>query len=251
MNNPSPAALVHKMAAGVYAGLFRQVSGTDIFEHPNNALNVAAQALQAFEQTSPFHSFSSRYDDYIKGQGTLTAQEKRGMAVFKDPKKGNCSACHVMNDKSARGEDSLFTDYTYDNIGLPRNERISDNQDSGFFDLGLCGPEPERTKPPHGDQRLCGSFKVPTLRNVAKRKFLFHNGSFTNLRDAVEFYATRDTDPSRWYPHGRKFNDLPPQYRKNVNIDEVPYNRKAGQQPALTENEIDDLVAFLSTLSDR
>ena len=78
-----------------------------------------------------------------------------------------------------------------------------------------------------------------------------HNGFFKNLRDVVAFYVTRDTDPGRWYTTGVKFDDLPPQYRGNVNTTEVPYNRQPGDAPALNDAEIDDVVAFLFTLTDQ
>lgn len=174
-----------------------------------------------------------------------------------------------MNEKSPDGRDSLFTDYTYDNLGLPRNKSIIDNHNPAFFDLGLCGPERSAPIIPSNvtsssssssssasvsdildNKKLCGAFKVPSLRNVAERKFYFHNGYFNNLHDAVAFYATRDTNPDLWYPKGDKFNDLPMEYRANVNIDEVPYDRKKVETPALNEQEINDIVAFLKTLSD-
>ncbi len=99
---------------------------------------------------------------------------------------------------------------------------------------------------------LCGAFKVPTLRNVAVTGPYLHNGVFTKLRDVVAFYATRDTNPARWYPKAKqKFNDLPSKYRDNVNIEEVPYDRKIGEKPRLNEAEIDAIVAFLETLTDR
>ena len=84
---------------------------------------------------------------------------------------------------------------------------------------------------------LCGAFKVPTLRNVAVRAPYFHNGAIATLRDAVAFYATRDTDPKRWYPtlktgEADKFNDLPSAYKANVNVEEVPFDRKAGAEAA-------------------
>ena len=76
------------------------------------------------------------------------------------------------------------------------------------------------------------------------------------LRDVVAFYATRDTDPARWYPRTRKgkpekFDDLPADYHGNVNTEEVPYDRKPGQKPRLSEKDIDAIVAFLETLTDR
>jgi cytochrome c peroxidase len=102
---------------------------------------------------------------------------------------------------------------------------------------------------------LCGAFKVPSLRNVALRQALFHNGRFKTLKDALTFYVQRDTNPEKWYPLAgdgsvQKFDDLPPELRGNVNTSEAPYNRGPGEQPALSGAEIDDVIAFLRTLSD-
>jgi cytochrome c peroxidase len=82
-----------------------------------------------------------------------------------------------------------------------------------------------------------------------------HNGYFDQLRDVVDFYVTRETEPERWYPTAadgtvQKYDDLPEPYRVNVNTTEVPYDRKRGEQPRLSADEIDAVVAFLSTLSD-
>ena len=101
---------------------------------------------------------------------------------------------------------------------------------------------------------LCGAFKVPSLRNVAKRKRFFHNGKFTTLEQVVNFYITRDTAPAAWYPadplNVLVYNDLPALERGNVNVTEGPYNR-TGLTPALDSQEITDLIAFLQTLNDR
>jgi cytochrome c peroxidase len=96
---------------------------------------------------------------------------------------------------------------------------------------------------------------VPTLRNVALRQALFHNGYFKTLKDAVTFYVQRDTNPEKWYPVNadgsvRKFDDLPARYQANVNVTEVPYDRQPGDAPALSDEEVDDVVAFLKTLTD-
>lgn len=248
MNNTDTLSLTQKLSVSEYAGLFRQIAGQNIFDDPDKTVDIAVAALESYESTPIFHPFSSKYDAYIQGKGKLTAQEKRGLELFKNPQKGNCVSCHMMNDKSSRGEDNLFTDFTYDGLGLPRNMNITDNKDPNFFDLGLCGPE--RTAP-HKDERLCGQFRVPSLRNVATREFYFHNGYFKNLRDAVAFYATRDTNPNRWFTKKQKFNDTPLKYQSNINTDEVPYNRKKGEKPALNEREIDDITAFLKTLTDK
>ena len=93
------------------------------------------------------------------------------------------------------------------------------------------------------------------MRNVAVTAPYTHNGYFKRLRDLVKFYVTRDTNPELWYPVGAdgrvaKFNDLPVQYQGNVNTEEVPYDRSPGEPPRLDDSEIDDLVAFLHTLTD-
>ena len=95
---------------------------------------------------------------------------------------------------------------------------------------------------------------TPTLRNVATRKVFFHNGVFHSLREVLDFYAERDTAPEKFYPHNadgglRKYDDLPTAYAGNVNTD-PPFDRHPGQPPALTAAEIDDIIAFLNTLTD-
>lgn len=216
------------------------------------AFERIAQALARYQKEDPaFQPFSSKYDAVLRRQASLTPQEERGLALFKDEKKGNCAACHPA-DKAADGSHPLFTDFTYDNLGVPRNPELGHNAHPAFFDLGLCarqgGDLAARTE-------LCGAFKVPSLRNVALRQALFHNGHFKNLTDALRFYVQRDTHPEKWYPRRADgsiavFNDLPPALHGNVNTAEVPYDRKPGDEPALTEAEIQDVIAFLKTLTD-
>lgn len=250
MANDSVEDVVAKVAKASYAAEFRQVFGQDIFSRPQDAYDRLKLALQAFEQEDPaFAPFSSKYDEVLRGKATLTAQEQRGLVLFNSPAKGNCAACHP-SAKGADGSHPLFTDFSYDALGVPRNPKLKTVQDdAGFFDLGLCAL-------PGFESRadLCGAFKVPTLRNVALRGSFFHNGRFTDLKEVLSFYVTRDTDPARWYTQADgsvvKFDDLPEKYRRNVNRTEAPYNRQAGAAPALTEAEIDDLIAFLKTLND-
>ena len=128
---------------------------------------------------------------------------------------------------------------------------IPANADPAFYDLGLCGPL--RTDLQERPE-YCGMFKTPTLRNVASRQSFFHNGVFHTLKEMLSFYAERDTNPQRWYRRNtdsavRKFDDLPAQYHANVNI-EPPFDRHAGGEPVLSEQEIDDIIAFLQTLDD-
>jgi cytochrome c peroxidase len=250
MNNPSAAAVVAKVALAPYAADFQAEFGADIFARPDDAFNAIGKALQDYEHTADFHPFSSRYDDYLRGHDTFTAAERRGMALFFNPQKGNCVGCHAADPGNADPSASLFTDFTYDNLGVPRNAAIPANADPSFYDLGLGGPK--RALPADDpDPGFNGAFKVPTLRNSAVKQALFHNGRFNNLQDLVAFYVTRDTDPARWYPSGTTFDDLPPQYRGNVNTVEVPYDRHPGEPPHLDAQEQSDLVAFLRTLTDR
>lgn len=252
MANPSIAAVIAKLQQASYVGEFMQVFGSDIFDQGEQAFERALFAIQQYEKEDvEFRPFDSKFDYFLAGKVTLSEQELRGYALFNNPQKGNCAGCHpsaVMAD----GTPPLFTDFTYDNLGVPRNSAIPATADPAYFDLGLCGPD--RTDLAARTD-LCGAFKVPTLRNVATTAPYFHNGQFTTLREVVEFYVTRDTNPERWYPLNddgsvNKFNDLPPAYRRNVNTSEAPYNRGLGEQPALNADEIDDVVAFLNTLTD-
>jgi cytochrome c peroxidase len=258
MNMESAAAVVAKVKAARYASLFRLVYGDDALDDATSAYDRVAEAIAAYEGTSTFHPFSSRFDDFLRGEGALEDDEMRGLDLFSDPEKGNCISCHAGTVGSRNPEDWLFTDFTYDALGLPRNRALPDNTDPKHFDLGLCEQDGLDAHLPAGmdKARLCGAFKVPTLRNVELTAPYGHNGVFTELRDVVRFYALRDTNPELFYPPGpdgapAKFDDLPAAYRGNVNTREVPYDRKPGDAPRLSDDEIDAIVAFLRTLTDR
>jgi cytochrome c peroxidase len=251
MANAAPADVIARLRQSPNAAGFRAVYGAQALDDTAAAFDGLAAAIAQYEVENPdFHRFDSKYDAWLAGKAGLAPAERRGLELFEDPDKGNCVACHP----SRRGKDGsppLFTDYTYDNVGVPRNAGIAANADPAFFDLGLCGPE-RRDLSARRD--LCGAFKVPTLRNVARTAPYFHNGAIESLREVVAFYARRDTDPGEWYPKGAagiaRFDDLPPALAGTVNTGEVPYDRKPGEQPALTPAEIDDIVAFLKTLDD-
>ncbi len=258
MNNPSIEAVVAKVKSGPNADLVKKVYGPDIFDDPKAAMAKLAEALAAFETSPRFAPFSSKFDDFLRGKAELTPEEMAGFKLFINKKKGNCISCHDGKPDSRDPTDWIFTDFTYDAVGPPRNAAIPANADASVYDLGLCKQPGLASKLPKtiALDSLCGAFKVPTLRNVAITGPYFHNGVFTSLRDAVAFYATRDTDPKRWYPvaaNGKiqKYNDLAAAYVKNINTDEVPYDRKPGEKPRLNDQEIDALVAFLKTLTDK
>ena len=253
MANVSAADVADKLSRADYAAGFRAQFGERIFDDPAAAFERALLAIQKYEQedVAAFAPFSSKYDAFQDGRAELTDAELRGLALFNNPLKGNCAACHPSS-RGPNGERPLFTDFTYDNIGVPRNPAIAANADPTHVDLGLCGPE--RTD--LADRLdLCGAFKVPTLRNVTSTAPYFHNGKFATLREALGFYVRRDTHPQEWYPTDsagvvHAFDDLPGAYLANVNHTEVPYNRVLGDVPALDENEITDVISFLQTLND-
>jgi cytochrome c peroxidase len=251
MANTDAAAVIENVRGGARAAALRKIAGPKIFDDPEKAFAIVAEALEVYQENfREFYPYTSKYDAYLSGGATLTGQEMRGLSLFNDPAKGNCGNCH----RSARGRDGTppqFTDYGLIALGVPRNPAISANADPNFFDLGACGPL--RTDlAQHND--YCGRFLTPTLRNVALRQTFFHNGKVHSLREAIAFYVERDTDPAKWYPrdaagHVQKFDDLPQAYRDNVNM-EPPFGGKPGDPPALTPSEIDDVIAFLNTLTD-
>ncbi|HET7526021.1 MAG TPA: cytochrome c peroxidase [Burkholderiaceae bacterium] len=252
MANGDAADVVAKLARTPYAEEFKRVYGADILMRAADAFDRMALALQRYQlEDVEFRRFTSKFDEFLRGKVQLTAQEQRGLALFNAPAKGNCAACHP-SAKAADGSHPLFTDFTYDNLGVPRNVELAQNADPAYFDLGLCA-RAGGDLAARGD--LCGAFKVPSLRNVALRQAYFHNGYFKTLKSALTFYVQRDTHPEKWYPLKSdgsvdKFDDLPDAYKANVNTTEAPYNRQLGDVPALSDAEIDDVIAFLRTLSD-
>ncbi len=253
MNLSDEADLAGRLRTAPYAESLREAFGLPD-DSPDARWNAAAlAALAAFQRSPEVAPFSSKYDAVRRGQARFTRAEARGLRLFSDPAKGNCIACHVFRPGSKNPADHLFTDFTYDNLGLPRNPAIVANAEPAYFDLGLCGPLRER---PRGlSDAVCGMFRVPTLRNVARRPFYFHNGSFSDLTEVMRFYVRRDTEPARWYPLDAKgraqtYNDLPPRFARQVSRDEAPYDRRGRQKPRLNEAEIGDVVAFLRTLDD-
>jgi len=253
MANRRPADVVARLRKAAYADAFRAVFGEHAFDD-KAAFDNATRALQAFQLEDPsFHPYSSRYDLYAgnKVGGAMSPAEARGFAVYNDPDKGNCFACHY-NGAGLNGSVALFTDFTYAAIGVPRNTEIPANRDPAYADLGLCA------RPDHAgkaNERYCGEFKTPTLRNVATRGVFFHNGRMKSLAEVIRFYNTRDTEPERWYPTVRgvvlKYDDLPRRLHGNIDTQKPLDGRARGSRPPMTEQEMADLEAFLEMLTDK
>ncbi len=231
MANPDTAAIAETLRTLDYSELFTEVYGPDAFSDPDQAYSNMADAIEAYEKTSEVSPFNSKYDFWLRGEAKLSEQELRGLALFQAEDKGNCAACHP-NQPAEDGSPPLFTDFTYDNLGVPRNpenpfyslppELNPDGHQ--FVDLGLGVTV--------NDSDENGKFRVPTLRNVALTGPYMHNGVFKTLFQVAAFYNTRDLGG---WPD--------PEVEENVNKEEVG-------DLGLSNEELEDLVAFLETLSD-
>jgi cytochrome c peroxidase len=250
MANEDTGALTARIRSLGYADRLERALGTA--NASPRLLDEALFAVARFEfEDASFHPYSSRYDRWLEGKDTLTPAELRGLRVFEDPAKGNCAACHVDRP----GPDGLppaFTDWEYEALGVPRNGALAVNADPDYFDLGLCGPV--RTDLARQSQ-WCGMFRTPSLRNVATRRAFFHNGVYHTLADVLRFYDFRDTRPDLVYPRGpdgrvRKFDDLPLSLAANVDLIDGPFDRHAGDTPPMSGEDMQDVIAFLGTLTD-
>lgn len=178
----------------------------------------------------------------------MSAKQWRGFALFRG--KAKCDKCHVSN-----GRLPLFTDFTYDNLGVPKNpENPVYSVNPGFVDTGLGGFLKSAGYPEDVYIAEWGKVKVPTLRNVDKRpapgfvKAFGHNGYFKSLKGIVHFYNTRDVKPA-----------CPGPYTESEALaagcwpaPEVPMNVNKAElgDLGLTEAEEDAIVEFLKTLTD-
>jgi cytochrome c peroxidase len=249
MNNQNALEVVEKVRSASYANLFRRVYGNAALDNPAKAYNRIAEAIAAFERTPVFTPMTSKYDYYLQGKANFTAQERRGRLVFEAEDKGNCAACHPSRPDNNGAQRPLFTDFTYDNLGVPKNPANPFYQQAvefnplgyGYVDRGLG----DHVQLPSEN----GKFKVPTLRNIAKTAPYMHNGYFKTLRGVVDFYNTRDVKPrckSEWTTEQEALRQgcwPAAEVASNVNHDELG---KLG----LSEQDVIDLLAFLETLTD-
>jgi cytochrome c peroxidase len=252
MANPSLAAVAKKLQTPAYRQTFMQLFGPDVFNNPQLAVSEAMFAIARYEYEDPsFHPYDSKYDYWLEGRARLTHAELRGLRLFNDPNKANCAGCH-LSQPGRDGLPPLFTDTQYEALGVPRNPALAQNRDPHFYDMGICGPFRSDLKT---QTQYCGMFLTPTLRNVATRHVFFHNGVYHTLAQVLTFYNARDTDPAKVYPRGadgriRKYDDLPQQYWKNIDVADAPFDRKFGDPPAMTDADMRDIIAFLQTLND-
>jgi cytochrome c peroxidase len=218
----SPEELCSKVKAGSYTALFDQVWGAGALDcsQADTVYDQIGISVAAYERSWEVNSYSSKFDlfwdkakakrldvtqislsNYTRYRNLgLTGMELYGLAMFNDPMSANCAACHSLQP-GTKGY-PLFTDCSYDNLGLPRNPEnpfyanlAYNPEGTGWVDTGLGGFLESIGDP--GASREMGKMKVPTLRNVDKRpstgfvKAYGHNGSLKSLEEVVRFYASR------------------------------------------------------------
>lgn len=164
MNLPHDLCTDRLTADSSYREQFSKVFGPGPITMPRVVRAIAAYERTLLSGNSPF----DRYN-YGGEKGALSDAAIRGLAVFRDPVRGNCAACHTIGEKSA-----LFTDGLFHNLGtgLDANGEL--------VDLGRY----EQT-------RLVadrGAFRTPGLRHVAMTAPYMHNGRLKNLREVIDFY---------------------------------------------------------------
>lgn len=252
---PNAGEVVSRVCGASYGADFRAVWGESICDPANvaAAYDAIGYSVSAFEGSSESNAFTSKYDAFRAGQARLTAEELLGLALFKG--KAKCAGCHVLDGQA------LFTDYSFDNIGLPKNPENPFYDNTAFnplgaawVDLGLGEFLATRSDfEARADENL-GKQKVPTLRNVDLRpsssfvKAFGHNGYFKSLYGIVHFYNTRDVKdqcPAGHTEAQALADDCwpAPEVAANLNTTELGNLH-------LTVKQERAIVTFLKTLSD-
>jgi cytochrome c peroxidase len=270
-NNDSPQVVCDKVSISnfaleltgySYGSLFDLAFGAgslDCLSDTYGTYDRIALAIAAYEDSTEVNRFTSKYDRYLAGTEQLTSQEQHGLRLFNG--KAKCARCHTSRPGS-KGEPPLFTDFTYDNLGVPRNPENPFYTQTAFnplgihwIDLGLGDFLASRIDYERHAPANYGKQKVPTLRNVDKRpypgfvKAFAHNGYFKSLKGIVHFYNTRDVKPRCPDAFTTEAMALAqgcwpePEVAANVNTTELGNLR-------LTDAEEDALVAFMRALSD-
>ncbi|MCR8722984.1 c-type cytochrome [Frigidibacter sp. SLM-1] len=211
----------------------------DKADDPKAAYAEITAAIAAFERTEQFQPFDSKYDRYLRGEVKLTDEEELGRLLFFSKQFTNCNICHQVGTSQV-AENETFSNYRYFNIGVPENTALREaNGQAGVVDHGLL------QNPAVDDPEADGRFKVPTLRNVAVTGPYMHNGVFADLETVVRFYNHYNSrrpeaqiNPETGLPWG------PPEVPGTVAMTELETG------PALDDQRIAAIVAFLKTLTD-
>ena len=220
-----------------YGELMKYLYGDDVFDSVTTAFDAVADAIAEFEKSDQLATFDSKFDKALAGDVSLSDTEQQGLALFMDEEKGNCAACHPVPTADSLDVDSLFTDFGYTNLGVPKNSLVRSLNDKGlrFVDEGLFD-NAEVT-----DVDLKGAFRVVSLRNVAVTPPYMHNGVFGDLETVVHFINSRDVPGA-----------LNPETGSPWQAAEVDATKNTDQigDLGLEAEEVSAIVAFLKTLTD-
>jgi cytochrome c peroxidase len=249
-NPNNPSALTALVRQAPYFPDLQALYRPDQIDTDLKLFDKITELLAIYQrEDTDYNRFDSKFDLSLRGEATLSVEERRGLAIMSDPKRGNCLSCHT-----AVGPKPLFTNFAFAALGVPRNHKGPKNANPEFYDLGLCVRERESRElsitDKKNDGKYCGQFKTPTLRNVERTAPYFHNASVTSLEEAVRFHFERDRMPTKWYRTREggpdvKYNDLPNQYTGNI-VRGRPFT--GDYMPS--NGDIADILAFLKTLND-
>lgn len=245
--------LCSKVKHAKYAKLFKQVWQHDEMDclHDTDLIyEQIGRSIAAYERSEEVSPYSSKYDAYLQGKTALSPQEMQGLRLFEG--EGKCALCH-SSSLGPEGTIPLFTDFSYDNLGVPKNEENPfytmppkwNPDGTDWVDEGLGGFLKSAGFDPEIYETEIGKQRVPTLRNVDRRptegfvKAYGHNGYFKSLEEIVHFYNTRDVAGAGW--EGEPWPS--PEVAANINTTELG-------NLGLTEEEEAAIIAFLKTLSD-
>ena len=225
-----------------YVAAFKALYEENILEDIDASYEAMGESIAKFEKTEAFAPFDSKYDRYLKGEYTFTPEEEGGYVLFFSNANTNCATCHSLNSRAEASQNELFTNFEYENIGVPRNIAAMDARaalglqasDATFKGLGATVNDPAHY----------GKTKVPTLRNVAVTGPYMNNGVFQKLRTVIEFYdhmagLGHHTNPETNAPWGD--ND----HNATINRSVLTSTK------ALSDTKIRNLEAFLRTLTDK
>ncbi|MEP2715413.1 cytochrome c peroxidase [Pseudophaeobacter sp.] len=242
MGLPNKAMLVQRLQEDPsYVQRFDALFAAGVLEEAEHGFTAMTQAIAAFERSAVFAPFDSKYDRYLAGKEEFTKEEELGRTLFFSEQFTNCNQCHQLRS-SPMGAQETFSDYSFHNIGVPRNPAVV--QEAGmaadFVDDGLLA------NPKVNDPAQRGKFRTPTLRNVAVTSPYMHNGVFQNLRTVVLFYNQFNSkaEAARINPETQEIWGAPP-VPGTLSVKELTHG------PALDDRRMDALVAFLRTLTDQ
>jgi len=248
MHNADKNMVITTIRNSSYAALFEQVygAGSLLPDNVDSAFEHAVEAIAEYEKSREVSPFTSKFDYSIAGKVILTDQEALGYSLFTG--KANCVNCHAIapvgpNDPVQQSY--LFTNFAYQNLGVPRNPgnpfyalSITLNPEgSNYIDYGhgaVTGVSTEN-----------GKHKIPSLRNVATTPPYMHNGVFNTLREVVVFDNTRDEKMANW-----PSPEVPQNVHRHMPMPDGTCEPNTLGCLKLTDDEVDAIVAFLNTLTD-